>query len=154
MQFYTFMQIVSCWPHWIKSENYSTCSNYRCCVIVCTRLHWFQSSQGWQTFDYIHASLIPECTVLHFYANNFMAAIFLHQKIVRSASASGVVWLFPLDFIDSSQARAEKLLITHMHFPYQHAEFCTSMQIASWRPHLIKSKNCWSYSNYGCCLIV
>ena len=74
-QFYTFMQIVSWRPYLIESENCSICSNYRCCMIACTTLHWFQSSHSWETFDHIHASLIPECTVLHFYANCFMGAI-------------------------------------------------------------------------------
>ena len=70
------MQIASWRLYLIKSENRSTCINCRCCVIVCIRLHWFRSSQSWETFDHIHASHIPGCTVLHFYANCVMAAIF------------------------------------------------------------------------------
>ena len=70
------MQIPSWQPYWIKSENCSMCSDYRCYVIVCIRLHWFQSCQGWETYDHIHESFIPKCTVLHLYANCIMAAIF------------------------------------------------------------------------------
>ena len=167
------MQIASWRPYWIESKECLICSNYRCCVIVCTRLHWFQSSQSCETFDHIHASLIPECTVLRFYANSVIAAILdrirklfhvqqlhvlcdcLHQtswiqvkldlrnlwshtcisqtwmhsimllcklchgghiwsnwKIVPPAATTGVVWLFALGFINSSQARAVKPLVT------------------------------------------
>ena len=59
-----------------SKQNWLTCSNYRCCGIVCTRLHWFLSSQSWETFDHIHASLISRCKILRFYANFVIAAIF------------------------------------------------------------------------------
>ena len=41
------MQITSWWLYWIKSEHRLTCSSYRCCVIACTRLHWFQLRNIW-----------------------------------------------------------------------------------------------------------
>ena len=90
---YTRMHIASWRPYLIKSENCSTCSNYRSCMIDCIRLI-------------------------------------------------------------SSQARAEKPLITYMHFSYLNAHFYTFMQIAPWQPYLIESENCSTCSNYRCFVIV
>ena len=55
---YTRMHTASWRPYLIKSENCSTCINYRCCMIVCTRLRWFKSSQSWETFDHTGTCLI------------------------------------------------------------------------------------------------
>ena len=76
VQCYTCMLTASWWPYLIESENCSICSNFRCYVIVWTRFHWFQSSHSWETFEHTYASHIPECTLLRFYANCVMAAIF------------------------------------------------------------------------------
>ena len=38
--------------------------------------------------------------------------------------------------------------------PHINAQFCTFMQIASWRPYWTESENCSTCINYRCCVIV